>query len=1185
MSGAGVRQRIGSPIAGSGHVAVVCVRCSRDSQDLSGPIARVGARTDRAPAGRAQRGSTCSPIMASASCDVCPEAQLLRVTGWLTSHRVAESVPTTMRHPVRTIAPWRSGSSGCATAASAAEALRAAIAAVKGDDPLAPVTVVVPSNHVGVATRRLLASGALGPICARGVGLAAVTFVTPTGWPSCSGAPALAGAGRRPVSTPVIAAALRAALADDAGPVRAGRRSTPRPRPRSSPPTGSCARSRRPASTRSPRPGRAPPTSCGSTARRARELETDWYDEQDLMAAAADVAARRRGRPRSSGAVVVYLPQRLSRHAGALLAAVAEVDRRRRSSPGRTGDGRRRRRAGRAAPPRSTHDAPDPPTVRPTRRRRRRPHPDRARPPTPTTRCASRCAPSSTPCAPARRSTASPSSTPAAEPYARLAARAPRRRRDRRRTGRPSCRSPGGWPGRVLLDLLALPERGFRRQDVFAWLASAPLLARRAVGADRGVGAAVPRGRRRRRRGRLGRAPRGDRRRQRRPGRRRRRRPRRSRRGGPNACARTPSRARELRDFVARPDRRPRRRGGAAAAAGASTPRWARRHLARPPRRARPPRAVARRRSARPPSGSTPRSTGSPRSTTSRARSASTCSRAPSPSSSSPTSAGSAASATACSSARSRWASASTSTSSSCSASPRAPSRRPSATTRCSPTTSGRPPAASCRCAAQRVDRQHRELLAALAGAPRRVLGVPAATCAAARERVPSRWVLDIASALAGERVVGRGPARAPTPSGSSTSRRSTPGCAGCAFPATEQEHRLRTLLVAAPRRRGRPRRRRRRRRARGRRGDRGGPPQRRLHPLRRQPGRARRAVAGRRAPRRPPGSRRWAGCPFAYFVQDVLGVERGREPRGRAQITPLDQGNLVHEALERFILEVLDPAAERAARARRSRGRPPTGPAWPRSARSCATTTRPAGSPAGRSSGAATGPASSPTSQRFLDEDDRNRRTPPHPAGRRRAGLRAARRRPSTRCRSTLPDGRAAALPGQGRPGRRRRRRHASTSSTTRPASPRDYTRPLRGRPRPARPPAAARRLRRGRPRSTAGRRTPTCAPSTGSCRTKGEFKRIGYPVTDDVLARVGATLGTIVAGIEAGVFASHPTAVSSSPWVECAACDPDGLGVTELRRRLGAQARRARRWPPTPSWPSRSTTPRPRSRSSSRR
>ena len=34
----------------------------------------------------------------------------------------------------------------------------------------------------------------------------------------------------------------------------------------------------------------------------------------------------------------------------------------------------------------------------------------------------------------------------------------------------------GRVAGRVLLDLLRLPERGFRRQDVFAWLAGAPIL-------------------------------------------------------------------------------------------------------------------------------------------------------------------------------------------------------------------------------------------------------------------------------------------------------------------------------------------------------------------------------------------------------------------------------------------------------------------------------------------------------------------------------------------------------------------------------------------------------------------------------------------------------------------------------------------------------------------------------------
>jgi hypothetical protein len=53
-------------------------------------------------------------------------------------------------------------------------------------------------------------------------------------------------------------------------------------------------------------------------------------------------------------------------------------------------------------------------------------------------------------------------------------------------------------------------------------------------------------------------------------------------------------------------------------------------------------------------------------------------------------------------------------------------------------------------------------------------------------------------------------------------------------------------------------------------------------------------------------------------------------------------------------------------------------------------------------------------------------------------------------------------------------------------------------------------------------------------------------------VLARVGKTVGMIVSGIEAGVFPNHPTAISTTPWVECAFCDPDGLGVVELRRQL---------------------------------
>src|SRR5690606_39787323 len=53
----------------------------------------------------------------------------------------------------------------------ALQALQRAVAQAKGGDALAPVTVVVPSNHVGVTARRLLAAGSLGPVTDGGTGV------------------------------------------------------------------------------------------------------------------------------------------------------------------------------------------------------------------------------------------------------------------------------------------------------------------------------------------------------------------------------------------------------------------------------------------------------------------------------------------------------------------------------------------------------------------------------------------------------------------------------------------------------------------------------------------------------------------------------------------------------------------------------------------------------------------------------------------------------------------------------------------------------------------------------------------------------------------------------------------------------------------------------------------------------
>src|SRR5207248_7412509 len=97
-----------------------------------------------------------------------------------------------------------------------------------------------------------------------------------------------------------------------------------------------------------------------------------------------------------------------------------------------------------------------------------------------------------------------------------------------------------------------------------------------------------------------------------------------------------------------------------------------------------------------------------------------------------------------------------------------------------------------------RIDREQRELLAALAGARRHVLGVPRGDLRRSSERVPSRWVLDIASKLAGTRWWGADLLQTDVEWVDHVASFSA-GVRRLAAPATEQEHRLRTLMVAAP--------------------------------------------------------------------------------------------------------------------------------------------------------------------------------------------------------------------------------------------------------------------------------------------------------------------------------------------------------------------------------------------------
>lgn len=94
----------------------------------------------------------------------------------------------------------------------ATEALARVVASAKGGDALAPVTVVVPSNFAGLVARRMLGSGMA---ASDGLtnGIANVSFVTPFRLAELLAAGRLGD--RRPLTNPVLGAAVRVALAED----------------------------------------------------------------------------------------------------------------------------------------------------------------------------------------------------------------------------------------------------------------------------------------------------------------------------------------------------------------------------------------------------------------------------------------------------------------------------------------------------------------------------------------------------------------------------------------------------------------------------------------------------------------------------------------------------------------------------------------------------------------------------------------------------------------------------------------------------------------------------------------------------------------------------------------------------------------------------------------------------------
>jgi RecB family exonuclease len=200
----------------------------------------------------------------------------------------------------------------------ASQVLVEAVARAKCDDPLAPITVIVPTNSVGVSARRQLASGELGRVNPSARGVVGVTFLTVFRLAELLGAPRLAAAGRRPVSTPVIASAVRASLTRDPGlfaPV------VDHPATEEALVSAYRELSDLDDAQLDELARQHPRARDVVRLHRAtrRRLDPEWYDEHDLMGAAADVIAADPRLAAPFGAIVCFLPQRWTSAAARLL--------------------------------------------------------------------------------------------------------------------------------------------------------------------------------------------------------------------------------------------------------------------------------------------------------------------------------------------------------------------------------------------------------------------------------------------------------------------------------------------------------------------------------------------------------------------------------------------------------------------------------------------------------------------------------------------------------------------------------------------------------------------------------------------------------------------------------------------------------------------------------------------------
>jgi len=190
----------------------------------------------------------------------------------------------------------------------ALETLREAVAEVKRDDPMAPVTVLVPNNIAGIVARRFLAHG----LVHDGNGIAGIYFSTLPRLAEQLATPALTAQGRRPATRPVTAATIRGRLDTTPGifePVAAH---------------PSTSRALAQAMTSLSDVDDTALTTLATASNLVKdvvrlhrettaELRPQWYDTTDLLKTAAKIVLEEASATIELGPVLLYLPQDFNR--------------------------------------------------------------------------------------------------------------------------------------------------------------------------------------------------------------------------------------------------------------------------------------------------------------------------------------------------------------------------------------------------------------------------------------------------------------------------------------------------------------------------------------------------------------------------------------------------------------------------------------------------------------------------------------------------------------------------------------------------------------------------------------------------------------------------------------------------------------------------------------------------------